>query len=432
MKKLNIAMLSDQAQFVGSPEEANITGGVVQLPNVNDGFDELGIAMQDLEHIDQVIGEAVDASGELIDEQQAIDQVKQEGATQAAMEALQRNVNSLLKQVGMEQGTNFAANAYANKYHNRVALEAGLEDIKAFLVRIWDAIMSAIRKTVNIVKDILKKFFDLSLKIKSSCESIKKTAEGLKGKTHRSVEKVGSFTLAKYARFDNKPLEPADVLKNFDTWTAHNYTFIESISGVKALDEYKVYIKKTAELFSTIKPGAEIDQNNLKRETDAMGDLMVKRIVDNFDFHRNGVHTTKPFIGDIHYEFSDKTLAFQIVQEDEFKAIPSEETHTPFTVEQTISMCDKIIDHMEAYENVNKYFDNLDALQSSIGGIAKDAISGKTELDYVQRKLISTSTSFTIKIFIDAIRKVGVGAREYDLQMSKALAHWCALSMSTL
>lgn len=431
MKKLNIAMLSEQEEVASSPEQVQITGGIVEDYNPNEGFDDLRIAMTDIEHIDDIIGEAVDAAQELMEEEQAVQQIQQEGASQAALESLQRNVNSLLKQIGMEKRANFAMGAYSNKLHNRVALESAVDDIKAFLVRIWDAIKAAFNKTMEMVKDILKRFFDLSLKIKNSCESIKNLAENKKGKTHSSDAKVGSFTMARYARFDNEPLEPSDVLKNFDTWTAHNYNFIDSISGTSALEEYKKYISMTAELFSKVDPTA-VDQSKLKRETDAMGDLVVKRIVDNFDFHKNGVHTTRPFIGDIHYKFSEENLSFEIEQEGKYVTLSNENTHEPFTVDQTIAMCGKLIVHMDTYENINKYFDKLDYLRKSINNIASEAIAGKTELDFVQRKVISAGTSFTIKIFIDAIRKVGIGAREYDLQMSKALTHWCALSMSTL
>lgn len=424
-------MLSEQAPT--SPEHEEITGGVVEDQDTSGTLDELRIAMQDLEHIDDVIDEAVNVSSELMDEEAAAQQVQQqqEGVSQPALEALQRNVNSLMKQVGFEQRVNFALHSYANKRHNKVALESAIDNIKNIIKQIWDAIMSAINKTVEFVEGILKHFFDLSLKIKRQCEGIKQVAEAKKGKTHRSTEKVGSFVLSKYVRFDGKPLEPSDVLLNFDKWTTHNYNFIESISGKAAIDEYSDYVRK-ASVFIAKKLNQPADVNELKRESDALGDLMIKRIVSNFEIHKNGVHTTKPYIGDVYYKFDEKNLAFSIEQVSEYKEIPSEGSHTPLNTDQTIELCNKLIAHMNNYENVNKQFDELAKLNKSIGKLAAEAISSNTELDAVQRKMISEGTSFMIKVFIRAIHKVGIGAREYDLQMCKALTHWCSLSMSTL
>lgn len=424
-------MLSEQAP--SSPEHEAITGEYVEDADAGSSLDDLHIAMQDLEHIDEVISQAVDTSSELMDEEAAVQQVQaqQEGVSQPALEALQRNVNSLLKQVGMEKRADFVTGSYANKRHNKVALESAIESIRSAIKTIWDAIMAAIDKTVEMVKSIFKHFFDLSLKIKNQCEAIKKQAEALKGKTHRSVEKIGSASLSRYVRFENKPLEPGDVLVNFHKWTTHNYNFIESISGKEAIDEYSDYVRKAA-VFVAKKLNDPSDVNELKRETDALGDLMIRRIVSNFEIHKNGIHTTKPYIGDTYYKFDEKDLRFSVEQISEFKEIPTENSHTPMNTDQTIEMCNMIIAHMLEYRKVEEHFNELNKLKKSISDLAKDAISGNAELDAVQRKLITQGTSFMIRIFIDAIRKVGIGAREYDLQMCKALTVWCSLSMSTL
>lgn len=424
-------MLSEQAP--SSPEQQEITGGIVEDQDTGSSLDDLRIAMQDLEHIDDVIGQAVEVSSELIDEEAAVQQVQQqqEGVSQPALEALQRNVNSLLKQVGLEKRADFVNGSYTNKRHNKVALESAIESIRSAIKTIWDAIVAAINKTIQIVKDILNRFFDLSLKIKNQSQAIKKQAESLKGKAHRSVEKVGSVSLSRYARFDNKPLEPGDVLVNFDKWTAHNYSFIESMTGKAAIDEYSGYIGKAA-VFLTKKLANPQDVNELKRETDALGDLMIRRIVSNFEIHKGQVHTTKPYIGDTYYKFDENDLRFSLEQISDYKEIPSENSHTPFNTDQAIEMCDKINAHMKEYENIEKHFHGLDKLRQSISSIANQAIKDNGELDAPLRKMVSEGTSFMIKVFIDAIRKVAVDARGYDLQVCKALTTWCSISMTTL
>lgn len=424
-------MLSEQAP--SSPEHEAITGEYVEDTDTGSSLDDLHIAMQDLEHIDEVISQAVDTSSELMDEEAAVQQVQQqqEGVSQPALEALQRNVNSLLKQVGMEKRADFVTGSYSSKRHNKVALESAIESIRSAIKTIWDAIMAAIDKTVDMVKNIFKHFFDLSLKIKNQSQAIKKQAESLKGKTHRSVEKVGSASLSRYARFNNKPLEPSDVLVNFNKWTTHNYNFIGSMTGKAAIDEYSGYIGKAA-VFLTKKLTNPQDVNEIKRETDALGDLMIRRIVSNFEIHKGGVHTTKPYIGDTYYKFDENDLRFSLEQISEYKEIPTENSHTPFNTDQAIEMCDKINAHMKEYENIEKHFQEIDKLRKSISSIASQAIKDNADIDAPLRKMVSEGTSFMIKVFIDAIRKVALEARSYDLQVCKALTVWCSISMATL
>lgn len=430
MKKLNIAMLSEQEP--SSPENQVIVTSDTPFEDTSDELDSLHVAMTDLEHIDEVIGDAIQVSGDLIDEEEAINQVQsqQEGASQVALESLQRNVNSLLKRVGMEQNASFASVAYNNKRHNKAALEAAMDDIKAFLVRIWDAIKSALSKTMDIVKVMVKKYFDASLKIKKNCEIIKAQAISLKGKTHRSSERVGGFHIAKYARYNNRAIEPSQLVGNYDRWMAHNYDFIASITGKSALAEYRAHLEKLSDYFSGLNPDTTV--NDIKRETDSFGDLMVRRIVSNFQYHRSGVHTTSPFIGDIYYKFNEDNLGFSIENIDDYKPLGESNTHVPLDTTQVVIMCDKMIQHMKYYEQMNVYFDELDSLRRMASKIAENAISNKTDLDVIQRKAISAGASFTVKIFIDAIRKVGIGARQYDMQVSTAIVQWCAISVSTL
>ena len=425
-------MLSEQ--MPSSPEQIHITTDSIAEHDPSEELGELRILMDDLEHIDDVIGEAVQVSSELMQEQEAAEQMQaqQEGASQAALESLQRNVNSLIKQVGFEQRAVFASNTFTNKRHNKIALESAVQDIKAFIERLWEGIMAAIRNTVDFVKKIYKHFYDISLKIKRQCESLKEQAKHKNGKTHAVDAKVGSYSLARYLRFDNKALAPSDVLLNYDKWTSHNYNFIESLGGKTAIAEYTGYISKAAEYFSKMDLAAKSDTDDIKKETDALGDLMVRRIVSNFELHKNQIHTTKPYIGDVFYQFDENNLAFTIEKIEGHKELKEERTHKPLSVAQTVELCDKIIVHMGEYERIDKYFDELDKLNRSITSIASEAIKGNAQLDAVQRKIVSSSTSFILKIFIEAIRKVGTGAREYDMQVSRALTNWCALSLATL
>ena len=430
VKKLNIAMLS--AQGPDSPENQVVVTSDTVFEDTDNELDSLAIAMTDLEHIDQVIGEAIDVSQDMMDEEAATRQIQtqQEGVSQASLESLQRNVNRLLKQVGMEQSSNFSVAAYNNKRYNRAALEAALDDIKSAIVRIWKAVMAALSKTMDIVKDMIKKYFNTSIKIKKNCETIKAQAIALKGKVHRTGERVGGYRMARYVRYNNRAIEPGQLVANYDRWTAHNYDFIAAVAGKRALADYRANLEKLADYFTGL--GVDSRMNDIKRETDSFGDLMVQRIVSNFDYHRNGVHTTVPFIGDYYYKFDESNLAFTIESIEKLKDLGDEGTHIPLDTSQVVIMCDKLIQHMKYYEQIDLYFNELDSLQKMASKIAENAISNKPDLDFVQRKVISAGSAFTIRIFIDAIRKVGIGARQYDMQVSTAIMQWCAESIRTL
>lgn len=423
-------MLSQQVNT--SPEAQVIVTSDTPFEDVSKVLNEMRIAMNDLEHIDEVINEAVQVSQDLIDEGAAVEQIQaqQEGVSQPALESLQRNVNSLMMQVGIEQRACFAAGAYNNNRQNKTALEAAMDDIKNILIRIRDAIVAAISKTMDFVKEIVKKYFDAAIKIKKNCGIIKAHAISLKGKSHRSTERVGGFHLAKYARYNNKAIDPSQLVANYDSWTTHNYNFISSVTGKSALGEYTAHLQKLADYFSGL--GFDSRINDIKREIDSFGDLMVSRIVSNFSYHRNGVHSTPPYIGDIYYQFDESNLSFSIEQIDKYEQLGNENTHIPLTVDQVVIMCDKLIAHMKEYEKLDAYFNELDTLRKSASKIAEDAISGKSDLDFVQRKAVSMGASFVVKIFIDAIRKVGLGARQYDMQVTTAIMQWCAASISTL
>lgn len=413
-----------------SPEQQVIVASDTPFEDAQSELDQLHVAMQDLEHIDEVIAQAVDTSNELMDEEAAAQQAQQEGVSQPALESLQRNVNNLLKQVGIEERANFTMQSYTNKRHNKVALESAVDDIKAFLTRIWEAIKLAIAKTMDIVKDMVKKYFDASIKIKKNCEIIKAKAISLKGKVHRSAERVGGFHIAKYARYNNRAIEPNQLISNYDQWMAHNYDFIASVAGKSAMSEYQANLENLAKYFSDIKIGTSI--NEIKRETDSFGDLMISRIISRFQYHRDGVHTTHPYIGDIYYKFDESNLAFSIEKMEKRKDLGDAGSHIPLDTTQVVIMCDKLIQHMKYYDQINLYFEQLDSLSRMATKIASDAISGKGDLDIIQRKAISSGCSFTIRIFIDAIRKVGLGARQYDMQVTTAIMQWCAASVNTL
>ena len=430
MKKLNIAMLSMDEP--SSPEAVNLDDNFANTTNeVQGGLDQLNIAMTDLEEIDDVIDEAIEVSDELHVEQQVVEQAQQQGQIQqAALESIQRSVARLVKSVGMVEPVTFAMEAYNNPFYNMPALESALDSIKAFVKRIWDAIVAAFDKTKNMIKDLLKNYFDLSVKIKKRVAAIKTKAESLKGQTAPADYMVGNSNLATYMRFSNKAITPTSIIGGIDKWTAYSHNVIEGIAGNDAIDDYKQFVEQYNKLLEEALK--HLNKDKLQAQADALGKSMMKRIYKELPNPLGTKHATNVLLGDVRYVFDDSNMNFEVAKEDGYKELPTERTHEPLTVDQVITLCDKIDKHMDTYKNIDSYINNLDKLKDSIDDLAKNAIKSNKEVDYVQSKLITNLSSFTIKLFIKAIGRAGIGARRHDMNVDNAIVDWCALSLKPL
>ena len=416
-----------------SPETVVLDDNFRELGNqVSDSLDSLSISMDDLESIDEAITEAVDTASELMDEADVVRQAQQQGdgMSQAALESIQRNVNYLVKLVGMAPTASFALESYSNPRYNDVAMESAVDNIKAFIKRIWDAIKSAFDKTVEIIQNLYKKFFDVSVKLKARAEALGKKAKAQTGKTAPADMLVGGLSLSKYMRFKNKALTPEELLKNFDKWTAYSHNFISGIAGDKAIVEYKKHVEDVTKLLK--ETTKERDAKKLKAHADMLANRFLKRTTDSFQFKKNGLHNTDVLLGDIVYVFDEKEVSFFVDAVDNHKELPTEQTHEVLTTAQVETMCAKISAHMDSYKNMEKHFKNLADFKKSISEIAAQTIKSDDPTDYLINKMITQVASFTIKAFIKAIQNVGVGARRHDMNVDTAVVDWCEKSLVVL
>jgi len=434
MGKLNIAMLSmGEDNLPQSPETVVLDDNFRELGNqVTDSLDSLNISMDDLESIDEAITEAVDTASELMDEADVVQQAQQQGdgMSQAALESIQRNVNRLLKIVGVEPTASFAFEGYSNPRYNSVAMESAVDNIKAFIKRIWDAIKSAFDKTVEIIQNLYKRFFDVSLKLKTRAEALGKKAKEQKGKSASSDMRVGSYNLSKYMRFKNRPLTPKELIKNFDTWTAYTHNFISNIAGDDAIIEYEEYVASTALILKQSSKDRNVEK--LKAHADLLANRFLKRTTDSFKNKEKEKQLTDPVLGDVVFVFYPKDTSFGIEPIKNYKDLPTEQTHELLTPAQVETMCAKISAHMDSYKNMEKHFNNLADLKKSISEIAAQTIKSDDPTDYLINKTITQIASFTIKAFIDAIQKIGTGARKHDMSVDVSVVEWCEKSLTPL
>lgn len=433
MKKLTIAMLS---QVPSSPEAVNLDDDFEYSENtVPGGLDTLDIAMQDLESIDEAISKAIEASMELKVEQEVVEQAQQqEPLSQTALESIQRNVKRLADRVGIETSVTFALESYSNAHYNKPSMESAVQTIKDFIVKIWEAIKLAFEKVKGLITTLLKGYFDESVKVKKRAQVLIKKALSLQGKMAPSSAKAGSFNLANYMRFNNQPLKPVDLVTNFDKWTAWSHNFIENIAGADAVQEYSGYVAQSVKALETAK--AHKNAHKLEAELDEVNNKLLERVYNNLPDKKTipggSLYQTKPVLGDIKYSFSTVDMEFSIEKVDDYKEIPVDKTHDLLGVMDAHDLCVKIDKHMDSYKKIDQYIKDLEALEKNISKLAAAAISSDKMIDYIDNKAITRISSITIKLFIKAIGKVGVGARKHDMNVDKAVLEWCELSLRVL
>lgn len=434
MSKLNIAMLS--AQVPSSPEAVNLDDNLPNATNeVEGGLDELNIAMQDLESIDDAITQAVDASIELKVEQETVEQAQQQGQTsQVALESIQRNVNRMLDDVGITARATFAFEGFNNPHYNSIAMESAVQSIKDFLVRIWEAIKKAFQKVKDVIVTIYKKLFDESLKVKKRADALAKKALGLQGRMAPAGIKVGSFSLSTYMRLNNAPLKPSELVANYDTWSKQTHDLIENIAGSEAIKEYKEYVAKSVKVLQQAnthknpdKASAEIDEVHNELLGRLFSQLPNKKTLNGDD-----IHQSKVVLGDVLYTFREKDMEFAADKTSDYKEIATIKTHELLGVIEAHDLCEKISKHMESYSKMDSYIKDLANLEKEIYKLATESTTSKDTLEYIDNKVISRISSSTIKLFIKAIGRFGAGARHHDMQVDKAVLEWCDLSLRPL
>ncbi len=188
MARLNIAMLADDTQEETlhiAEDHLDVLGQQVE--------DDMLQLQQQQAHSDNVhvaIEDAIQATEDLMDEQQAAEELltRKEEATQAAMESIGRNVNNILRSIGMEanQVSTYVSSGEGKKAENKDTEEAAKvtsTTIGEFIKKIWEKIKEVWLRVVDAIKGFFKNLFNASVGLKKRAMAIKSAAKGMKGKS---------------------------------------------------------------------------------------------------------------------------------------------------------------------------------------------------------------------------------------------------------
>ena len=421
MKRLNIAMLGEQAQ-VAEPvqSELEVLGSQVE--------DDLLQAQQKIDqesNVDQAVEDAIEATDQLGEEAQAAQEILDNGGevTQAALESIQRNVKRILKTVGMEKD---AVGMETYRSSPKVSLEIATEGIKEIVNKIWEAIKNAWNRVVDFVKDIFKRFTDGAYKLKKRAQQVLEEASKLKGKT---LGKTGNefkepSSLNTYMRYGHKPAPAAGIYNGIVNMNSIMNGVVNDFTSKETLQHYEksldVLIKKHVDKIKRNPAAEEATQQDME----AIFQPVIKHLSTQGGDGKVG---TKPFLSDnvIYFSTKDLTVGIEpIMNKKDFT-----EKYDPIAIPDIIAVCEVVIEQMDEYKNLDQLQTGLDKFTNSFIQKEKEFVKSSEGLPPGQAQVFSYVVSRFVNKIIDILRNVNAKIRVLNLNINKSVIDWCAASL---
>lgn len=421
MKRLNISMLSEQeAQLpVEDPIESNLD---VLGSQVEDDMLQAQQAQVEVDEISGAVEDADQAAQQLMEEGDAIEQVRQlpQQQQQAALESIQRNVKSILKTVGLHGAPGFAMESADGK--GGIALEGAGEEIKKFILKIWEMLKAAWDKMVEVLGSFLKNIFNGALKLKKRAEQVLKASKNFEGRSlPADVEYKAPETVKTFMRLKSMPIPADKVADALAAQSKINHEMIKEIAGEKAFANYKDMLAKIHKhLEAEIKGNANADSVELVQKT----------VSDFFEPITSKLTTesgNKTFISDRQIQVDKYGPSIKIGNYAGYKNLTQE--HDPLSIDAVVDVCKVVIEQMENYADV-------DAKIATIANFAKEIKAEQTKLtssapedNWVMRKMTSVVFNGVIKHMMGLIKDGTTKIRMIDMQLNKAAIDWAASSL---
>lgn len=194
MKRLNIAMLSQQAQAeeVETQSELDVVG-----QQVEDSIAEATQVQAEIEGTQQAMDDAEQVVQEVEEERQVLEQAQQQGgAEQPAMEALQRAVARFEKRTGVacsirSMGMESFSSKSTRVKGTKVAMEGAVEFIKKLIKMLTDALAAVWEK----VAAFFEKIWVGAERAAKRAAQLEAAAKAAQGKTAAADAKVTTGSL---------------------------------------------------------------------------------------------------------------------------------------------------------------------------------------------------------------------------------------------
>lgn len=421
MKHLNIAMLSKQEEKVPAEEpiqsNLDVLGAQVE--------DDMLQAQQSQVEVDEVSG-AVDtadqATEQLMEEGDAIEQVRQlpQQQQQAALESIQRNVKSILKTVGLHGAPGFAMESADSK--GAIALEGVGEEIKKFILKIWDMLKAAWDKMVEVLGSFLKNIFNGALKLKKRAEQVLKASKGFEGRSlPADVQYKAPESVKTFMRLKSMPIPADKVAGALATQSKVNHEMIKEIAGEKAFANYKDILGKIqVQVAKEIKGDSEPNAEQLIKET-------INQFFEPIVSKLQSESGNKTFLSDRQIQINKVNISVEVGNYAGYKELTQE--HDPLSVDQVKGVCDVVIEQMAAYGDVDAQIKAIGDFTKEIKAEQTKMVSSAPDDMWIIRKTISVISGSVVKNMMGLIKDGSTKIRMIDMQLNKAAIDWAASSL---
>ena len=239
MKRLNIAMLADQAdQAQAEQVEEQQTELEVVGQQAEDAIAEATQIQAEIESTQQAADDAEEVVQEVEEERQVLEQAQEQGGAEpVAMEALQRAVARFQKRTGVACAvTGMGLESFSSKatrvQATKIAMEGAVEYIKKLIKMLTDAMAAVWEK----VKAFFEKIMVGADRLVKRAKQIEGAAKAAQGKTAPADAKVTASSVLAFARKDDKVVEGKAFADTYIKETSDNYE--GRAATKKAIEEF--------------------------------------------------------------------------------------------------------------------------------------------------------------------------------------------------
>lgn len=428
MKRLNIAMLSQQAQAEVEPIETQSELDVVGQ-QVEDSIAEATQVQAEIEGTQQAMDDAEQVIQEVEEERQVLEQAQQQGgAEQPAMEALQRAVARFEKRTGVacsirSMGMESFSSKSTRARSTAVAMEGAVEFIKKLIKMLTDAMAAVWEK----VAAFFEKIWVGAERAAKRAAQLEAAAKAAQGKTASADAKVTAGSVLSFARMGGKVVEGKEFADEYIKLTAANNearkfetllikeslkdgSFEKALEAAKTKDNAAAILPiltKTASENGETKDGFKIISN----DSSMLGDFGVAgKLIDK------GITWEQLSTG-------YNSIFFKVQKAENAKEVSAKDVK-PLSVEDAKRVAAQAQGHMSSYADMRKEVTDIDKGVKAIIAAAKK-LEKEKDAPVDQIRVVSGYARAQVNASVSLL----TSARAYDVNLTKAALDYVAASI---
>jgi len=381
------------------------------INNNNDSIDEAVETTQVLESISIEMGKSIDKGGLSPD----------------AAKMISIAVEHLYKRIGMKRiNTGFVLEAFNDKTTKIQATKIAMETIAETAKKVWQAILAALSKAIEWVKNFYFQIMHSVEKYQALAEKVIAAADKAKG-----VESVSNKDdWNKYLRKDNKQLEGDEVAGAYKEFVAHLDKMQLSKNIIQYTDKAKNIIARNyTDSHSLIGEASKhldysvlfLQGNQIKTETGDLRQSEVKLAIGDTSIYATNVKSSETDDGWINYVNKARVW---IDKSSDYADAPAQEERRAMSPNVVKDLATAVNNHLKAFSNVKSDINKINENQKNIMSAAASKAKVTSE-DPDKAKAIK-ATQALIKNTIGLSTNTITAIHRHDIMVTKAILGYCS------